>query len=416
MSMTPTHQHPLLAAAGGMADVLDGVVDIDPLYLSTPDKESLLVELTSVLARVAALRARVLSVAEDVALEEGSRSAGHWLSRRTRTSRREAVGDLRLGLALRDRWPRVRDAVAAGRVTWEQAAVVVRALDDLPADLDADLSAKAEAHLVGEAGHFDPKALRRIGRHLLEVVAPDIADAAEEKALVAEEARARSATRLSFRPRGDGSTDLYARLPEHVASRLRAYLDAFTSPRTSPRRVAVDCDVDQLRLSRRRGEAFCALLEHVPADGLPRHGGTATAVMVTIDLDALRSGLGLAETSTGEAITAGQARRLACTAGIVPVVLGGASEILDLGRTHRLFSSPQRKALGIRDRHCRAEGCDIPAAWCEAHHARDPWSRGGKTDLADGLLLCPFHHHRAHDTHYTTQRLPNGDLRYTRRT
>jgi hypothetical protein len=138
--------------------------------------------------------------------------------------------------------------------------------------------------------------------------------------------------------------------------------------------------------------------------------------MVSIDLDSLRSGLGLAETSTGELVTAGQARRLACTASILPVVLGGAGEILDLGRARRLFSPAQRKAMAIRDRRCRAQGCDIPAAWCEAHHAHKPWSHGGRTDLAHGLLLCSFHHHRAHDPTWNTNRLPNGDLRYTRRT
>jgi hypothetical protein len=140
--------------------------------------------------------------------------------------------------------------------------------------------------------------------------------------------------------------------------------------------------------------------------------------MVTLDLDQLRTGLGLglAETSTGETITAAEARRLACTAGILPVVLGGASEILDLGRTRRLFSPAQRKAMAIRDRHCQAHGCDIPAAWCEAHHAHNPWANHGRTDLADGLLLCSFHHHQAHNPHHATSRLPTGDIRYTRRT
>jgi hypothetical protein len=138
--------------------------------------------------------------------------------------------------------------------------------------------------------------------------------------------------------------------------------------------------------------------------------------MVTLDLDTLRSGLGLAETSTGEVVTAAEARRLACTAGIVPVVLGGKSEVLDLGRTRRLFSPAQRKAMAIRDRHCRAEGCELPAAWCEAHHAKQPWAQGGRTDLADGLLLCSFHHHRAHHPAYDQRRLPTGALRFTRRT
>ncbi|MCW2779931.1 MAG: endonuclease, partial [Marmoricola sp.] len=53
---------------------------------------------------------------------------------------------------------------------------------------------------------------------------------------------------------------------------------------------------------------------------------------------------------------------------------------------------------------------------CEAHHETLPWSRGGKTNLADGVLLCGHHHRLAHHTNYDHQRLPNGDIRFTRRT
>ena len=130
--------------------------------------------------------------------------------------------------------------------------------------------------------------------------------------------------------------------------------------------------------------------------------------MVILDLDTLQADCGFAETSTGDRITAEQARRLACQAGIIPVVLGGQGEILDLGRTRRLFSTAQRKAMAIRDRECTADGCDIPAAWCEAHHHKKPWSQGGKTDLADGKLLCSFHHHRAHDPGWIATIIPTA--------
>ncbi|HEY3014602.1 MAG TPA: HNH endonuclease signature motif containing protein, partial [Nocardioides sp.] len=85
------------------------------------------------------------------------------------------------------------------------------------------------------------------------------------------------------------------------------------------------------------------------------------------------------------------------------------------GRSRRLFTPAQRKTLRLLDRQCRADGCTVPATWCEAHHTT-PWTHGGNTDLVDGILLCTHHHHRAHDPAYTTQRLPNGDLRYHRRT
>jgi hypothetical protein len=137
-------------------------------------------------------------------------------------------------------------------------------------------------------------------------------------------------------------------------------------------------------------------------------------VLVTIGLDALRAELGVGDLVGGDALSATEVRRLACTAGIVPAVLGGRGEILDLGRARRLFSPAQQQALILRDRTCRAEGCDIPGTWAEAHHWI-PWNQGGRTDLANGLLLCSHHHHRVHDPTYTADRLPNGDIRYTRR-
>ncbi|WP_366916413.1 HNH endonuclease signature motif containing protein [uncultured Nocardioides sp.] len=68
----------------------------------------------------------------------------------------------------------------------------------------------------------------------------------------------------------------------------------------------------------------------------------------------------------------------------------------------------------MRDKTCRAEGCDTPGTWCEAHHL-DPWQPGGPTDLDNGVLLCHHHHHRIHDPAYRTERLPNGDHRFHRR-
>lgn len=165
----------------------------------------------------------------------------------------------------------------------------------------------------------------------------------------------------------------------------------------------------------RMGHAFCDLLEHLDPAALPVHGRTATTVMVTIGLEQLASGLGVASTGTGGRITAGEARRLACAADLVPLVLGGPSEVLDVGRAQRLFTPAQRRALAVRDGRCRAEGCDIPAAWSEAHHL-EPWVPDGATDLANGVLLCSHHHHRAHDDRYRYERQRSGDLRFHRRT
>jgi hypothetical protein len=120
------------------------------------------------------------------------------------------------------------------------------------------------------------------------------------------------------------------------------------------------------------------------------------------------------DTSRAE-ITAAQARRLACQAGIIPMVLGGDSVPLDLGRRARLHNRYQRLALAHRDHGCTAEACDRPPAWCEAHHDT-PWHHGGPTDLTHGRLLCAHHHRRVHDPAYTTTRLADGSIRFHRRT
>ena len=136
-------------------------------------------------------------------------------------------------------------------------------------------------------------------------------------------------------------------------------------------------------------------------------------MLATIDHDKLRHDLGAAGLSTGDQISVTAARRLACQHGILPAVLDSNSQVLDLGRTQRFFTSTQRTAMALAHPECQTRGCTIPAAWCEAHH-KNPWARGGTTDLADGALLCPFHHHRAHDTTYHQAWTPNGTVTFTR--
>jgi hypothetical protein len=405
--MSSTYTEPLDRLERG----LDELAAIGPELGSTGEKQALLLQISRLISRAEAERLRVLATSGDIAVETGDRSLRHGWATQTRdnhgTVRRHAV----LAAALASRWGQTADVLGAGEVNVAQAQVIVEALDALPNELGEDLVVKAEAYLVEQARVFGPRELRHLGRGVLEHLALAVADEAEYQRLLAAERRAQAATRLSFHPRGDGSTDLHARIPDHVANRLRTYVDAFASPRRTPLG-----EVDALPAARRRGEAFVAFLENVPDSGLPVHGGTTTSVMVTLDLDTLLTGIGMATTSTGDRITAEQARRLACQARIIPVVLGRKGEVLDLGRSARLFSPAQRKAMAIRDKECATEGCSIPAAWCEAHHWRRPWSEGGRTDLADGELLCSFHHHRAHDPAWVTHHHPNGATTFHRRT
>jgi hypothetical protein len=301
----------------------------------------------------------------------------------------------------------------------------------------AEVLAMAEAKLVELAADHGPKELARLAEKILEVVAPELFEDHDRRLLEKAERDADRATRLTLKKRGDGSTDLRARIPDAVATRLKTYLDAFTSPRhqamTNTHATTDDgaddgtgCAVPppepmldpatgkRLPAERVRGVAFCSLLEAIDPDRLPQHGGQATTLVVTMPLADLQKGVGVGTLPDGTTLSPGQFRRLACTADLVPAVLGGDSEVLDLGRTDRYFTGKQRLAKAIENPYCRAEGCTVPATWSEGHHKR-PWANGGRTDYDDLVPLCGWHHHRAHDEHYTVEYLPNGDVRFHRR-
>ncbi|WP_345764180.1 DUF222 domain-containing protein [Diaminobutyricibacter sp. McL0608] len=121
-------------------------------------------------------------------------------------------------------------------------------------------------------------------------------------------------------------------------------------------------------------------------------------MIVRVGLDDLRSGDGTAHIDeTLTPVSAGTARRLAADAQLIPMVLGGNSEVLDLGRSKRLFTPAQKLALAERDDGCAWTGCPHPPSYAQAHHIRW-WDRDtGPTDLDNGILLCSQHHHRVHD-------------------
>ena len=138
--------------------------------------------------------------------------------------------------------------------------------------------------------------------------------------------------------------------------------------------------------------------------------------MVTIPLETLMGGLAAGQLDTGQRITAGEARRLACGAGIIPVVLGGKSQVIDVGRKRRYYTGAARTALEVRDGGCTAEGCQTAPAWCHAHHDHQ-WAHGGRTDHDIGRLLCGGHHRKAHDNNYRVEINPETNkITFHRRT
>jgi hypothetical protein len=116
---------------------------------------------------------------------------------------------------------------------------------------------------------------------------------------------------------------------------------------------------------------------------------------LVMDIESLRDGLGHAVTDLGIDLDVSAVRRLCCDAEIIPVVLGSASEVLDVGRLARLVTPAIWRALVARDQHCRFPGCNRPPLMCHAHHVVH-WADGGPTSLANLVLLCGHHHRLMH--------------------
>ena len=191
-----THQpHPVVAAAAAVEAALKDVADLDPVFMPTCEKKAALLALDRVSGRLAELRLRVMAAADDVADEEGARDVAAWLAHHGHHDRAEVRRDLRLARALEGRRQVVARALAEGEVNRAQADVIVAALDALPAHVDQALAARAEERLVAEAARFGPRQLRILGRRILDLVAPEVAEDHERRALEREDAHAAAVDR-----------------------------------------------------------------------------------------------------------------------------------------------------------------------------------------------------------------------------
>ena len=406
---------------------LDGIAQLPVWSLDGRETGELVVALERLTAKAAALQARLLAHAARGAgvwdEQAGARVASWtsqgdlagWLAEALPITRAEATRRVVLARSLdADDHAEIAGAMADGDLARDQAAVIVDAVDRIPAatqvtrDDGGPAAARdlARSHLIGAARTWHVPALRRLGRRILEVVDPQGAETREAARLAAEEAKALERCSFSMAQDAHGSWVGRFVLPELTGAMLRKALTAIANP---ARDHSSDADgvhesheaAEAERLRRaprlRMGEAFAEYVERFPAGALPAASGGSATIVVTAALADLQDALagGAATLDTGGRLSAGETRRLACTAAIVPMVLDGASQPLDLGRERRLHSKAQRLAMTARDGGCRAVGCDWPPGMCHAHHLR-PWSTGGPTTVDDGILLCPRHHRQAH--------------------
>jgi len=212
----------------------------------------------------------------------------------------------------------------------------------------------------------------------------------------------------------DGMTNLFGKFDPERGSIVSALLDAGVEAmfHSGDREVPVECDASVEPNDHRRALALVALLQSRP--GSDSLGGASSGslcdrparaeIVVHIDYELLAGhahGADQGESRTcrtlnGSELTVETIRRLACEAEIIPLVLDGKSVPLDVGKSKRLATAYQRRALAAVHETCAIDGCSVKFSHCEPHHI-DYWENGGPTDLNNLVPLCSRHHHAAHE-------------------
>lgn len=282
----------------------------------------------------------------------------------------------------------LRAAFAAGDISAEHAQVVDETLGQLPGEVDPDVVGEAEDFLLEQALIHDPKGLRLLARHLRHRLDPDAGDTLGE-----QEARAVEERSLHIAEKANGGSRIRGELDPELTAALRAALSPLAAPQPGP-----DGAKDPRSADRRNADALAELLRRAAAAATvtTSHGANAT-VTVTMALETLerRVGASGAWLDWAGPISAEAVRRIACDAGVIPVLLGTNGEPLDVGRACYPVTTAIWRALVARDRGCAFAGCGRPPEWCQAHHIWH-WADGGPTALWNMCLLCTRHHNAVH--------------------
>ena len=380
-----------------VVEQLRRLVDTDPSACTTSDQlSSLTAETQRLRAWLDAYEVRIARRTSELADSGASGTPTEMLADGGRRRAREAAAAAARA-ELCAEMPQFETALATGSVSSGHVDAVARAAKEL-SESQRDAFAQRAAELVVAAQDSTVEAFEHDCRTLARQIADDAGTSRHE------------ALRKQRRLRRwiDHDTCMHKTLleldPEHdakIAAALRAALrdrfDDMINPNVDWRHVEIDTLVELITGAR-------AVHPRVPE------------VSVLIDLQTLSDAVHdatVAETSDGIPLPPDAIRRLACDADIIPIVLGGAGDVLDEGRARRLATAAQRRAVNAMHRSCIFPDCTIPVDDCRIHHT-DPWHANGRTDLDTLVPVCETHHHRLHEGGWTLTITPDRTITITR--
>src|SRR5499427_1375898 len=343
---------------------------------------------------------------------DGYLSIVHWLSIHLGMGRVSARELVRVGHALAE-LPKVAEAFASGSLSYDK----VRFLCQVATPEDQEVWVELAQTISGS----------QLIRICLGYRRAKEADSGER-------AEAQLARRgLWTFNEDDGMVLLTALLPAEDAAVVMTAIEAVAAeqPPVPIQDTSPVPDPAEDRWAARRADSLVAICEQAGAlagspEGLVSDPESCQLV-VHIDVGVLtgEESHGRCHLEDGAPISAAVARRLGCDAHVLAITEreglpidppheAGFVGTPDVGRSRRLFTKPQRRALQARDGTCRFPGCGVPARRTHLHHFF-PWELGGPTDLANALSLCHAHHALLHLGHYRILGSPDGELRFETR-
>ncbi len=370
-------------------------------------------------------------------LDDGYRNAAEFLRARLRIG----IGEARRRLALANevlpgagitgqeipaRRQRLAEALHTGQVPSRSATIISTALDKAQHFTDPDTLTGMEHALTTTATQSDPDFVTTMANRWIDHIDQNGPEPTEEALRHVQGAFLR-------RQRRHGLHHLEIFTTTKQYETLTTAMNAATNPRltntTNTQTGTTGPQLDRRSRAQKLLDGLIGACAVAMTTGkLPSNGGLRPQLTVTIDHHELFQQLTHTTTSatketntpkqpnathqpgprntvsTGTATFTGPIhpntiRKIACDADILPVLLGTDSQILDIGRTTRIFPPHIRKAITARDGGCAFPDCTLPAPWCEAHHITY-WSQGGTTGTNNATLLCSHHHHLIHKEHW----------------
>ncbi|HWL44111.1 MAG TPA: DUF222 domain-containing protein [Ilumatobacter sp.] len=409
MGATSTVDNSVLAADQAWS----AVVDADPACLDRDELAELSGYARKVRGFLDALDVRIARRGRQLAAQGGADTFGLFLGGGGRGSQQAHNNERREELCAE--LPGLEDALSAGDVSSEHLDRLARLTKNLTDDERADLRDRAGELLDHAKGEYVER-FEKNAKNIIEQIRSEHRPDADLDELNRQRRDSNVSTWV------DKTSGMHKTLIELDPVRnddwKRNYDAWITHLKQQP--SAKDQTWQQLKV-----DAFLRAVQGPPAPGVPERAATVRVpkVIVLIDLQTLMSGRHpgtIAETSNGTPVPVAVIRQMLCDADIVPAVLGGHGEVLDLGRTRRLASPAQRDALRAMYSTCAKPECDVPFDDCKIHHPH-MWDHGGLTDLGNLAPVCDrchtdIHEHGWHlsvDKHQTmTWTRPDGTTHY----